>query len=758
MIFRKTSILLLALLVGACSPDDDVSAKYNAINQRALLEASGLDLSRAANNHMGYLTAKAMRRKNVLGESALTDTESVTDNPVPEVPGWIKVVECSPFSVMTYFTATPKGVSSLMASGGIMSKAIGNRFGWDSVGVQTANGTQYPTKAVKLHCINKVGTDIVVGSPIFVMGFNYDAITLPDPMKTTEPEFTRDITIPCPAGISGAVKRQQVCKLVFSDTETTPENLQIQIGTEGPFNEVQRLNKKWECTPDDNAPPEPLTTQEIADYCRDPVNDIAKEPDNTIVMQAESLKELLENNNQDGKYSFVCRSNGNGSCIAEPYYPSEHTFLRCDENIPPARFVVNPVLPPMLSPNGDLQGNPGETRDCGRGWHGELKARYMARRCNLVKVNQNGQEETVSTAQTIYQIAYAGAKCSRDMATTIACPVMQGSDPNKRLPVVRRYTMNDYLALDWTPTKNVPKAWNNTAPATRDSRGEVLGTALAQGFVVSDMSQTDLNSVSVNDEIWSEAIVDAMNRSKPGSASKNIISCDNSGNPCSNGAPDNNIEIWVDTAPLRNYGGAILSLPQLVCTTNTSPERPVCNPILGRNQSTCSGECLVDSTDLDQLPISDSNYEGLLSNYINAIQSPLPPENMIIKLEPAASLPMLNEPGVVCQLASTTAPRLIIFSHFEESFDLASNVDCPALPGRTYTSIREMIEDAVAAYKARGGDLLIFANHLTLGNEGQPVHHNLNTNDLTAEGLVSTTISGWVQNPIPRPNPCANIN
>lgn len=759
MLLRKISFLLSVALLSGCLPgEDDVAARYNAINQRALIESSGIDLSRAAHSHMAYLTAKAMRRKNVLGDTELTTTPTVTaGNTMPIPPSWIKVVECSPFSVMTYFTAPPKGISSLTASNGPMTRALGKRFGWESVGVQTAGGTQYPTKAASLHCVNKAGSDIADGSPIFVLGFNYNTTTLPDPRKTTQPTFTRDITVPCPTGTSGVVKRQQVCQLVFTDTETNVENTQIKLGANGAVNDVQRLTKNWECTPDDMATPAPLTADEIAAYCRDPANDITKQSDNAIVMDVESLKELLENNNPSGTYSFVCRSSANGTCLAEPYIPGERTFLRCDENKPAARFVINPTLPPTLSANGELQGNPAETRDCGRGWKGTLEARYLARRCNLILVNQDGQEENVSTAQTIYQIAYSGAKCSRELVTTIACPVADGLDSTRQLPVTRRMVMNDYLALEWTPTKSTPKSWNTSKPATNDSRGEVKAIAQTQSYVVPDISEADLSAASGNDAIWSEAIVDAMNRAKPGSASKDIISCDNSGDPCSSGPPNNNIEIWVDTAPLRNYGGAIINMPKLVCSTNQA----ACNPILGRNQDMCgNGECLQPplSDPNRVIQISGSDFETLLSDYLQKTGSPLPPNNNISRLDPAASLPLLNEPNVVCQLASSSAPRLMIFAIFDESQDVVTNVDCPALPGKTYTSIREMINDAVAAYKARGGDLLIFANHLTLGTEGQPVHHDLDVTAFNETGLVSTTISNWLINPIVPPNPCNLIN
>lgn len=740
------------LFLNSCLPgEDDVSARYNAINQRALIESSGIDLSRAAHSHMAYLTAKAMRRKNALGNTALTTTATVTaGNAMPVPPSWIKVVECSPFSVITYFTAPPKGIASLTASNGPMTWALGKRFGWESVGVQTTGGTQYPPKASDLNCHNKVGGDIVMGSPIFVLGFRYNTTALPDPMKTTQPVFTRDITIPCPAGTSGAVKRQQVCQLVFSDTETSHENTQIKLGAGGVVNDVQRLTKKWECTQDETAPPTPLTTEEIAAYCLDPANSITKQPDNTIVMDAESLKELLENNNPTGTYSFVCRSSANGNCIAEPYIPSERTFLRCDENIPPARFVINPTLPPTLTVNGDLQGDVGLTRDCGSQWTGSLEARYLARRCNLILINQDGQEENVSTAQTIYQIAYSGAKCSRDLVTTMNCPAGQGLDANKQLPVTRRMVMNEYMALDWTPTKNTPKAWNTSKPATKDSRAEVLATALARGYVVPDLTDAELAAASGNDGMWSEAIVDAMNRAKPGSASKDIIACNNSGNPCSNGSSSNNIDIWVDTGALQNgnYGGGRVVLVNRVCSGTGS-----CNPIMGLVQPMCNGIC----TDNGDIEILESSFEALLTSYLAKVDTPLPPENAIARLNPSVSLPLFNDANALCELASSSAKRLMIFGVFDESIDFDKVVQCPALPNQAFTSVRDMMDAAVDKYRSNGGDLFIFANHITLGNEGKPVYHLLNPSDFNETGLVSTTITNWLINPIPRPDPCTIV-
>jgi hypothetical protein len=467
-------------------------------------------------------------------------------------------------------------------------------------------------------------------------------------------------------------------------------------------------------------------------------------------MDAESLKELLENNNPTGTYSFVCRSSTNGNCIAEPYIPSERTFLRCDENIPPARFVINPTLPPTLTVNGDLQGDVGLIRDCGRQWTGSLEARYLARRCNLILINQDGQEENVSTAQTIYQIAYSAAKCSRDLVTTTNCPAGQGLDSSKQLPVTRRMVMNDYIAMDWTPTKTTPKAWNTSKPATKDSRAEVLSTALVRGYVVPDLTDAELAAASGNDVMWSEAIVDAMNRAKPGSASKDIVACNNSGNPCSSGSSGNIIEIWVDTAALQNgnYGGGRIALTDRLCSGTGS-----CNPILGVDQPICNGIC----ADNGEIEILESSFEALLTSYLSKIDNPLPPENAIVRLNPSASLPLFNDPTVLCELASSQAKRLIIFGIFDETQDFNKPEGCPALGGGTFNAVRDMMDAAVDKYRSNGGDLFIFANHITLGNEGKPVYHLLNPNDFTEAGLISKTIRSWLINPIPKPDPCTIV-
>ncbi|RYU93034.1 hypothetical protein [Emticicia agri] len=757
MLLRKIPFLLSVALLSGCLPDEgDVSARYNAINQRAHIENMAGSLATSAQNLSAYLVASQMKRKKPLSDDGKILSDKPTDytvqnNPKPVPPTGIHVSSCGKYGAITYFTQTPAGVASLKQQGNIMATSLALKFGNDAVGMKNANSVQLPKKGLALGCT--VGEDIVEGSPIFVAGFLApDGLDgLPDPKKTTQPTFKRDITLPCPTGTDGVIKREQICQLKFADNETTREIGTITIGNA--TNEIQRLNKSWECTPDLSTTLPPATSQEISIYCRDPSQDITKPADDVIELQVSSLKQELEGSGP-GYYTFFCRKNKDGSntCDAEPYNPEPKTYLKCDQDMPPPRFTINPYSPMQLNAIGELIGNPAENRDCGKGWYGRLTARYLTRRCQLIKV-VDGVSQVVSTPQTIYRVGYAAAQCERDLNTTVACPAIAGSNPNNRLPIVRHVTMNIPVALEWSMSKPSSNAWDTSRMSTNDSRPEIWQTADERGYVVPDISAATLDAAP-NDLIWSELLVDAMRKRNPASVSDPIISCNNAGDPCGTGGNSNGIEIWVDTGGLQNgtYTGAPISLPNLICSGSGS-----CNPILGQEQSICNGFCDRDA-DNPNIELLESSYEALLTAYLSKVDNPLPPDNSITRLNPATSLPLFNDPTVLCELASSQAKRLMIFGIFDETQDFSKPEGCPALGGGTFNSVRDMMDAAVDKYRSGGGDLYIFANHINLGNEQKPVYNNLRANDMAEGGLISTTLSNWLINPVPKPNPCANVN
>lgn len=757
MLLRKLPLLLAIASLTACLPDEgDVSARYNAINQRAHIENMAGSLATSAQNLSAYLVASQMKRKTPIQDDGKILSDNPTDftvqnNPKPVPPAGIHVSSCGKYGAIAYFTEKPSGVASLKQEGSTMASSLVLKFGHDAVGMKNANNIQLPKKGITLGCT--VGDDIVEGSPIFVAGFLApDGLDgLPDPKKTTQPTFKRDITLPCPTGTDGVIKREQICQLKFADDESSKETGTIKIGNS--INDIQRLNKSWECTPDLSTSLPPPTPQEISVYCRDPSQDIAKPADEVIELQIPSLKQELENNGP-GYYTFFCRKNKDGSntCDAEPYHPEPKTYLKCDQNTPPPRFTINPYSPMQLNAYGEMMGNPAENRDCGKGWYGKLTARYLTRRCQLIKV-VDGASQVVSTPQTIYRVGYAAAQCERDLNTTVSCPAIPGSNPNNRLPIVRHVSMNIPVALEWSMNKPSPNAWDTSRMSTNDSRPEIWQTADERGYIIPDISAATLDAAP-NDIIWSELLVDAMRKRNPASVSDPIISCNNAGDPCGVGGSSNGIEIWVDTGALQNgnYGGGRILLPNRICSGTGS-----CNPILGEEQSICNGVCGRPLNN-QNIELLESTYEALLTAYLSKVDNPLPPDNSITRLNPSTSLPLFNDPTVLCELASSQAKRLIIFGIFDDTQDFDKPAGCPALGGEVYNSVRDMMDAAVDKYRSGGGDLLIFANHITLGNEGKPVYHLLNSNDMAEQGLISATIRNWLLNPIPKPNACANVN
>ncbi len=67
MLLRQLTLLLALASLTACLPDEgDVSARYNAINQRAHIENVAGSLATSAQNLSAYLAASQMKRKTPL--------------------------------------------------------------------------------------------------------------------------------------------------------------------------------------------------------------------------------------------------------------------------------------------------------------------------------------------------------------------------------------------------------------------------------------------------------------------------------------------------------------------------------------------------------------------------------------------------------------------------------------------------------------------------------------------------------------------
>lgn len=769
MLLRKLPFLLSVIFLSSCLPDEgDVSARYNAINQRAHIENMAGSLATSAQNLSGYLVASQMKRKTPLQDDGKILSDKPTDftvqnNPKPVPPIGVHVSSCGKYGAISYFTQIPTGVASLKQQGNTMAASLVSRFGNDAVGMKDTTGIQLPKKGLTLGCT--VGDDIQEGSPIFVAGFLApDGLDgLPDPKKTTQPTFKRDITVPCPNGTDGVIKREQICQLKFADNETTQEIGTIEIGNA--TNEIQRLNRTWECTPDLSTTLPPPTSQEISTYCRDPSQDITKPADDVIELQIPSLKQELEANGP-GYYTFFCRKNQDGSntCDAQPYTPGPRTFLKCDKDLPPPRFVINPYNPLQLNASGELLGNESEIRDCGRGWHGKMTARYLARRCQLMKTNTAGGTEVVSTAQTIYRIGYAQAQCETDIQTTAACPSssqLPGSDSSKRIPVTRHLTMLKPVALDWSETKPGPAAWDTSKIATRtDSRVEVLDTAdmAAPGKPVAIVPLTTWAQLdSLTGDAWSEKLADAMYAADNDSIKREITSCNNNGDPCGVAMPQKGIEIWVEgERRLWPYSGDAFNMPNLTCSVAPNAR---CNPILGEDQAMCGGGICRPDPATPDLYISGGNFEELINSYFSYVEKPLPTGNAILRVAPATTVPLFNDPNALCDLASTDISNLMIFGTFKEDQASFGEIrECPGLPNKTYLDSRDMFDDAIKAYLARGGNLMIFTDHVKMGNEGVPFFiYEFNANIFRETGGVTTTLQNWLTDSGPPGNPCAVI-
>jgi len=760
MLLRKIPFLLSIALLSGCLPNEgDVSARYNAINQRAHIENMAGSLATSAQNLSAYLVASQMKRKTPLSEDGKILSDKPTDftvqnNPKPVPPTGVKVNTCGKYGAIAYFTEKPMGVSSLKQQGSTMATSLVLKFGNDAVGMRNTNNIQLPKKAITLGCT--VGDDIAEGSPIFVAGFLApDGLDgLPDPKKTTQPTFKRDITLPCPTGIDGVIKREQICQLKFADNETTKETGTIKIGNV--TNEIQRLNKSWECTPDLSTPLPPATSQEISIYCRDHSQDIAKPADDVIELQVSSLKQELEGNGP-GYYTFFCRKNKDGSntCDAEPYNPEPKTYLKCDQDMPPPRFTINPYSPMQLNANGDLIGNATENRDCGKGWYGKLTARYLTRRCQLIKV-VDGVSQVVSTPQTIYRVGYAAAQCERDLNTTVACPAIAGSNPNNRLPIVRHVTMNIPVALEWSMSKPSPNAWDTSRMSTNDSRPEIWQTANEKGYVIPDISAATLDTAP-NDLIWSELLVDAMRKRNPASVSDPIISCNNTGSPCGSGSTTIVLAYDdTDSHPLDALAQRELHFNELQCTGTGS-----CHALMGRFQSTCSEQCLENGNEIivrGDKPNGnpgEKSFAALMERYKELVLDPNMPPGKRIELRPiTGEFNSFNDPSFICQ---ESLDQTITIGTFKEPSTGEIPLYFCRITNKQYSSLPLMLAEVVQELRGWAREFEVYVKG-GYQFDDPPGTIPFDMNALDKDGSISNKLGEWLGRPsIPPQDPCTVV-
>jgi len=188
--------MTLFILTGCLPGEEDVMINYNKINQDAQIENTGLSLTQAANDLTASLVASATKRKIPLGsKETIKEDEPTVSFAAPSVPAGTKVAPCGDFGAVAYFTALPKGITNMAASGPVMVAALSKRFNSRHVGINTASGVQLPEIATDLGC--GVSGDILVGSPIFVTGFGYGESSLPDRRKARQPNWCA--TSPCRA-------------------------------------------------------------------------------------------------------------------------------------------------------------------------------------------------------------------------------------------------------------------------------------------------------------------------------------------------------------------------------------------------------------------------------------------------------------------------------------------------------------------------------------------------------------------------------
>ncbi|WP_147276949.1 hypothetical protein [Runella aurantiaca] len=693
--------------------------------------------------------AFATVRKSPLGDTALTTLPTIPEDrrPKPVHPVGVVVKPCGAFGTLAYFNRQPRGLPPLAVIGGSMMRAMALRFGGENVGIRTTNGvTELPVLTQTVADCNSVDADILPGSPIFAAGFDYNDTALPDRKEVTWPTVARYITIPCPSGFDGVIKREQKCQLQYDPLSEEHEEGEILIGGDKTPNKKARINKTWDC---DTAADGPATADEITAFCRDPTDVLAKPADSPLAMQAKNMRVLLEDNNPNGFYDFKCRGSG-GDCTAAPVTNPEvpkGTYYRCEQSSAQTPYyVVNPQRPLQLDGAGNVVGG-GASQDCGRNWTGDLTARYQVRRCNLYRNNGSG-EELVRQSQTLYHIAYAGAKCSTTVNTTVACPVGNAAG---RLPVVRRMTMVKPAALDWRPAIPGTADWSTSTISTNDSRQEIKDMADEKGFIVPDTTRAELDAADTNTE-WALKLAAAMERRDPSSMDNKVVACDNTGEPCKVES-SSEIRIVVDqtsSRPLASLLGGTFTLRNLQCVAGTG----TCHPLLGDDQpKTCSGRCLVDaSKGPTDITISGGNYELLLESYLAAVTKNLPPDVTITvdRVSNGNSLALFTDTGSICDLAAAKTPRLMVFGYAltNGNNNYTSTISCPALSGQAYNRPYDLLSDAISSFVGKGGQLRVYSSGEFASLWATAGIAGTTGNELVEAGSASRALADWIKNPI----------
>ncbi len=771
--------LLAILILTACLPGEgDVAAKYNRINQRTAVENAAISLNQAAQAMTAYRVAAGMRIKGPLGDTMLTTLPSISDkdNLEPAPPVGVSVVPCGKFGALAYFNQSPKGLPPLTMVNSTMARTLADRFGGKNVGIKYPNGTiEMPLLTKDMDDCN-VGGDILPGSPIMASGFQYKDDTLPDRRKVTWPSVDRAVTVKCPAGYEGVIKREKKCTLIFNEYEAEREKGEILIGGDKTPNPKSRMDKTWRCESND-APP---TADEILKFCRNPADGLTKPDDNAIEMNVDSLQQILSSTGP-GYYTFKCRRTAADptACEATPYTPTlPNTFLRCDKVNTPPLYVTNPAIPLTLEPSGNIIGNPAVNQSCGRGWTGKLTARYLVRRCNLYQTT-DGAEILLKQSQTIYYIAYAAAQCSIRVRTQVQCPV---GNLSGMLPIERDLIMLKPAALDWRPRIPGLVEWSTGKIATNDSRDEVKTEAAVNDpthgkvpYIIADISQAELAASESNNTEWSLKLANALKRADEDSISMAIVpgSCNNDGEPCKQEA-GGEITIVVDKStanPLRLYSATGFTLPNLQCVDKTTFD-PIpsnyCHPLLGSDQpKACKGNGICLKTGLPDYQVTGTNLADVLDSYLSIVTKPelLPPDVSVTIMPLSGTVfPMFNEESSACSLGQAQAfSYTMVFANSLTQGDQAINFECR---NTKYTTLYSLIAASLNSFVSAGGQMKIYATSgydaslWSVVSMGGP----FNSNDLDVGGKVGSSLADWLKNPPTTRtgtftgNPCTYLN
>ncbi|WP_375447196.1 hypothetical protein [uncultured Fibrella sp.] len=759
-------VVFATVMLGGCLPgEEDAATRYSNLNKTAAIHNAGISLGQAANNELAYQKALRMRPTAVLGTQDVdttSNTSSILNNPKPVVPKGVRVDVCNgtgaqnAFGAIAYFMTSPTGVANLSLTGESMAASLAEQYGFDHVGIQKASGADMPKQAAELGCPTPASGVIAVGSPIVTVGFPYRDSLLPDPNLTTDVTFTRDITIPCPTPLTGVVKRQQLCTLKSIDgAHATKELTTIQVGnrysaeTDYATNNAQRVNKEWVCSPDLKQPLPATTTAEQTAYCRDPNNNITKPVNNIQAIDISNIKQKLDTG-IDGYYTFLCNTNGTGKCVATPYTPPPEVKIRCEANPVNGRFVVNPAIPLQLNGVGEVQADPAKTgtQDCGRGWRGNLTARYMVKRCNLYRKTGN-TDTLIGQKQTIYHIAYAAAKCSTDVTTYAQCPT--GFDQTKQLRYNVRMEMTRPVALEWSEPVGGTTQWSTSNIATtqtRTLRPEIAKEADDNGFVIPNLSTNDLN-VSDNTE-WSIKLADGMNSAVAGSVTK-TTNCD--GSACGAGTPTISPIIIsfadLDVLSTKVVGGSSDFTP-LICTNGTGK----CHILMGEKQNSCVGPDATCTPNfaVDEIHVSGKFFMDYLVDYYNKLIKPNLPKNISVSFEnvgySANNRTYYNEPVTLCGLAGLSGrnEKRAIFAAYTKNESYTPAEKCLATRG-TYTESRALAEAAFATYRSKTNQLELYSTQKGNGDYFYPGNsaYVLSFQVLAKQGQFTETISKWLQ-------------